>query len=162
MLKEFNAKIPKNYKILLYLLIINSLIAIIYLSISIIIKPLDLYFRGWIDMIASICLYLSGISIIIFVATALCNLCEHKFLKTLTFTLATLLILIFSFFSFIIFAFTYSPEHTITKNNKKVIAKVHMGLLHSFTEFYEPATIFFKRPSDIQHEEFKGSYDPYK
>ena len=162
MLKEFNAKIPKNYKGSLYLLIINSLIVIIYSSISIIIKPLNLCFRGWIDMIASICLYLSGISLIIFAATSLCNLCKHKFKKILTFTLATLLILIFSFFSFIIFAFTYSPEHTITKNNEKVIAKVHMGLLHSYTEFYEPATIFFKCASNIQHEEFKGSYDPYK
>ncbi|WP_346915258.1 hypothetical protein [Clostridium sp.] len=162
MFKNFNAKIPKNYKGSLYPLIINSLIVIIYLSINIIIKPLNLCFRGWIDMIAIICLYLSGISLIIFVATALCNLCKHKFLKTFTFTLATLLILIFSFFSFIIFAFTYSPEHTITKNNEKVIAKVHMGLLHSFTEFYEPATIFFKQPSSIQNEEFKGSYDPYK
>ncbi|GAA0766861.1 hypothetical protein GCM10008908_05210 [Clostridium subterminale] len=162
MLKKFNAKVPKNYKGSLYPLIITSLIVILYLSVSIIIKPLNLCFRGWIDMIASICLYLIGISLIIFFATALCNLCKRKFLKNLTFTLATLLILIFSFFSFIIFAFTYSPEHTITKNNKKVIAKVHMGLLHSFTEFYEPATIFFKRPSNIQHEEFKGSYDPYK
>ncbi len=162
MLKRFNVKIPKNYKGPLYSLIINFLIVIIYSSINIIIKPLNLCFRGWIDMIASICLYLMGISLIILIATALCNLYKHKFLKPLTFTLATLFILIFSFFSFIIFAFTYSPEHTITKNNKKVIAKVHMGLLHSFTEFYEPATIFFKRPSNIQHEEFKGSYDPYK
>lgn len=152
----------KNNKYLAYIMCVNIFLIILYKVIGYIATKQHLLFRGWINV-----LYVVNIFILIILGTAFIHIYiwfsfDSKVLKILSTGITGVVIFLCYLFGSLMYAFTYSPEHVIYKYNHKMIAKVASTLWDTTIYFYEPVNMFFMKESDFPPETYDGSYDKYK
>lgn len=118
----------------------------------------SLAYREWVDMVSLVMIVAGGL---IGIVQLILKLNSKACKATLSISLLVILFFI-SPYALLVVAFSYSPEHVVTKDNSKMVAYVH-GFLHTNVEYYEYYNFLIRGSTlRIKEDYGKGGFDPIK
>lgn len=132
---------------------------IIFIILHFTLKLFNIRFRQWVYYCEALLTIIGMLAGIIQILKT-----KSKKIKIVSSIIGTFIIIVVTFYwqiILLILAFSYSPEHIITKNGKKYVAYVN-AFLHVNVSYYEYINPFLVGNKERIYEDYgKGGYDPF-